>query len=144
MTTFDCGPAAAVNALAARGVTRSLAEMRKLCGTTQGGTSMRGLVRGLTLVAGSVGGLNPPEVFHLGLSSGPLVLSDRLTRSVVVLPFRDAKPWDHWVVALGSRADRVCVQDSARDELRWPTWSELVALWEGPGGPKGQVFGVAL
>lgn len=141
--SFDCGPAAAVNALASRGVNRSLGEMRKLCGTTSAGTSVRGLMRGLSLVASSTD-LTRPEMFHVSLNIGHTALAQRLESGVVILPFLTLKPWDHWVVALSSRADRVCVQDSAADDLRWPTWAELLQLWEGPAGPKAQVFGVAL
>lgn len=142
-TGYDCGPGAAVNALASRRVTRSIPEMRRLCGTTQAGTSPKGLIRGLSLVAASAG-LRPPELFHTPLEAGHLALSLRLSESVAVLPFRTGAPWDHWVVALSSRADVVCVQDSALDELRWLTWAEVISLWEGPKGPKAQVFGVAL
>lgn len=142
-TTFDCGPAAGVNALAARRVARSLAEMRRLCGTSQAGTSPKGLIRGLNLVCASAG-LRGPELFHTSPKEGHVVLASKLANGVAVLPFKASRAWDHWVVALSSRADLVCVQDSAVDELRWLTWAEVISLWEGPGGPKEQVFGVAL
>jgi hypothetical protein len=112
-------------------------------GTTTAGTSPRGLLRGLRLVCRSAGILEP-ELFHTHLDSAVLVLSARLERGAVVLPFKTDVPWDHWVVALSARADLVCVQDSAEDELRWLTWGEVVSLWEGPKGKRAPVFGVGL
>ena len=144
VTTFDCGPGAGVNILATKGVKRTIQEMRRLMGTTTSGTSPTGLVRGLRLVAHSCD-LPEPDLFNAAYGTAHAVLAEYLRERPVVLPFCTVKPWDHWVVALYARADRVCVQDSAADgELRHLTWAESVGHWAGPDGPKGQVFGVAL
>lgn len=138
----SCGPTALRNALQARGVLRSEDELASLVGCTAAGTSARGLLRAVHMIA-----VDEPKI-------APGVLSER-RGDVALLKLHAAlrsgiagilcvDGFEHWVCAFGLLGDStIHVADSAEPELvlhYGPT--KLLERWRGPG--KAGFYGILL
>jgi hypothetical protein len=140
-STASCSPAAAATLLAQYGIKTNEAEMAHLCLTSDRGTLMHGIYRGLTLkTAGS--GLDV-YMFNNGtiddlLGAGPVMLSVKLEDEKSVDP-RYTRMWGwipgvaHSVVVLQALSDDTfLVADPATGREVWSR-HDLDVLWHGVG-----------
>jgi hypothetical protein len=128
----SCGPTALRNALQARGIQRSEDELATLVSCTAEGTSARGLLRAVHMIA-----VDEPKIM-------PGVLSER-RGDVAVLKLRSAHQQgavgilcvdslEHWVVSFGLLGETFHVADSAHEELVLHySPAALLERWRGPG-----------
>jgi hypothetical protein len=137
----SCAAASAATLLATRGIDATEAEMARLCLTTPGGTSSRGLYRGLKLKTAGTGFVPVPfhgDIDGLREAGGPVLLTVRLDPGPGVDP-RFSRDWGwapgvtHNVVLLACTADgRFMVGDPADGPEFWDRGA-LETLWKGEG-----------
>jgi len=132
----SCGPAALGNALLALGLHRSEEELIKLCGTTaKDGTRTGNLVKATRTISAPSGDGNLPEislttaVIDEGRQNvALLILLDSVRRGWASVALVDG--WQHYVAVVGLLGDRICVVDSASNEL-WHSYTleEWLGRW---------------
>lgn len=132
-TSASCGPAALRNALMARGVTRSEDELASLCGCTTEGTTAKGMMKALILVAKENPGLMPAVLSESKGDVALLRLWAALRGGNVVILCVDS--FEHWVAAFGLLGENtVHVADSGSAELvHHYNPGQLLARWQGLG-----------
>jgi hypothetical protein len=132
-----CGPAALGNALLSLGLHRSEDELIKLCKTTaKDGTGTKRIIEATKAISAPSGDGNLPEI------TLTTAVIDEQRQSVALLTLLDATRrgwasvclvdnWSHYVAVVGLLGDRVCVVDSASNEL-WHslTLGDWVRRWE--------------
>jgi hypothetical protein len=136
-----CSPAAAATLLRAHGIDASESEMAALCLTSDRGTTVHGLYRGLKLkTAGTPWDI---EGFHLDVAglralTGPSILTVRLDWGPGIDP-RYERLWGwtpgvaHSVVCYGFTSDgKVNIGDPGVGKEQWNA-SDLHVLWHGEG-----------
>lgn len=132
-TQASCGPAALRNALMARGLARSEDELAKLAGCTVEGTTARGMMRALCLVAKEQPGLMPGVLSERreDIALLRLLAAHRAGLAAILCVDED----QHWVTSFGLLGESVIhVADSAHDEMVLHYSPEqLVARWWGLG-----------
>ena len=101
---WSCGPAALVNAVQALGKHVSERRVRKLAGTTEGGTDEHGLMA----AARSLGFSASPSSSADAAAAWALVRSNVLGGRPSILCIDG---WGHWVTAVGIVGERVIVFD---------------------------------
>ncbi len=115
-TLASCGPAALRNALLARGVVRSEDELSQLAGCDSDGTTAKGMMRALILVAKEHASLMPAPLTESRGDVAILRLFAALRSGNVVVLCVDG--FEHWVVAFGLLGENmVHVADSGSNEL---------------------------
>lgn len=138
----SCGPTALHNALMARGVRRSEDELAKLSGCTAAGTSSRGLLKAVHMIAIEHPGLKPGVISE---RRGDVAILKLLTAhemgAAAILIVDD---YAHWVASFGLLGRNVFhVADSANEELVLHYGpDDLLARWK-PAG-KGAYYGILL
>ncbi len=137
----SCGPSALSNALEARGLKRTEDELAELCKQSAEGTSPENLRRAVA----AVGGVNR-EIHESREDVALLYLLHALEdgHPVILCVTANGKPWEHWVVAIGTLGHkRVIVVDSGDNDLVvTKKFDDLVEWWRGPAGAKRQFYGV--
>jgi hypothetical protein len=139
----SCAPAAAATLLALHGIKTTEQEMALLCLTSERGTSMLGLWRGLKLeTAGTdfdVYMFNDGTLDDLKRGEPVLISVELKQDSLAMAKYLTPKGWllgvPHTVVVLGFRPDgRILVADPAIgiDDKPW-TVDDLAVLWHGVG-----------
>ena len=142
MSPASCSAAAAATLLRAYGIDATEAEMARLCFTTDEGTTLHGLFRGLTLK--TAGTRWRAEVFSCGLeglagmNGAPVLLRVELAVNAVVDPnYEQHWGWvpgvAHTVVLFGFREnDKIEIGDPSVGRERWHV-EALRVLWHGHG-----------
>ena len=145
-TQASCGPAALRNALLCHRIERSEAELELLTGcTAPDGTSPKGIVKALSLVAKDAPSVSPSVLSEARPDVAILRVIAALQAGHVVILCVDE--FEHWVVAFGllGMGARIIVHvsDSADSEMvQHLTPDELLARWRGPEGTRKPYFGV--
>lgn len=109
-TSYDCGPAAIVNACLAMGREHDIGEVAKLAGTSIRGTDEKGISRALSSLGYGALELQPKGAERA--SELWTLLHGALTQGEAVILCVDGV--DHWVAAIGTIGSRVVVFDSER------------------------------
>ena len=133
-TQASCGPAALRNALLVRGVERSEEELAALCGyKPSNGTSAKGMMRALILVAKEHPGLMPAVLAESRGDVAILRLMAAHRAGIVGVLLVDN--WEHWVVSFGTLGEAtVHVSDSDDTELvKHYSLEQLERRWRGAG-----------
>ncbi len=132
-TSASCGPAALRNALLARGVVRSEDELSQLAGCTSEGTTAKGMMRALILVAKDNPGIMPGVISEAKGDVALLRLWASLRSGNVVIQCVDQ--FEHWVCAFGLLGENtVHVADSGSTELvHHYNPGEMLRRWQGLG-----------
>ena len=115
-TAASCGPASLRNALLARGIARSEEELARLAGCTTDGTTARGMMRALLLVAKEHHGILPGVLSERrdDIALLKLVAAHRAGCAAILCVDDNS----HWAVSFGMLGDSIFhLADSADDEL---------------------------
>lgn len=138
----SCGPASLRTALMARGVTRSEDELAKLSGCTTNGTTAKGMMKALLLVAKEHPVLLPGVLSESREEIALMWLAQAHRAGYAAILCVDND--EHWVVSFGMLGESVFhIADSADEEMVLHyTRPQLAARWRGLG--KKPFYGIVV